>query len=179
MDFDLIPTELIVPNTYNPNKLSKDEFNELKIEVKRLGKPPKPIIVRPHDGRYEIVDGEHGWRVAKELGLSEVPCEVVDIDEFEARRQTFKRNCHGRNDPLKLGQMFEQMRLSRKLSIRKLAKEIDVPEATVRNYLAYVKAFEVRNRCAREVDELIKVHFGNFITDEREPVEEAVAKRSG
>lgn len=175
MNIQMISTDLIFPNTYNPNEMTEEEFNELKTEVKRVGKPPKPIVVRPNGGKYQIVDGEHGWRAAKELGLPEVPCEVADIDDFEARRQTFKRNCHGQNDPLKLGLMFLDMLETGKLSIRKLAKKIDVPESTIRNYVAYVKALKLRSSYAVKMHELIKAHFGE--ANGKRPTPEAEIRR--
>src|SRR5688572_15194569 len=88
------------PNGYNPNEMSDAEFAELVAEVRHLGRIPKPVIVRPNAAGYVIVDGEHGWRAAKEAGFETVPCEVVDIDDFEAKRQTYKRNQHGTHNPV-------------------------------------------------------------------------------
>jgi len=171
----MIRTVLIIPNDYNPNQMTANEFAELKTEVTRLGKPPKPLIVRPYQDQFQIVDGEHGWRAAKELDLPEVPCEVLDIDDFEARRQTYKRNSHGQNDPLKLGQMFDQMRKAKKLSVRKLAKEIDLPEATVRNYLAYVRALSLRTEHTEHIRALTTQSFGMTISNDPTPETEITA----
>ena len=140
-----LSTELIHPNEYNPNRMTDDEFAELVAEVEHLGRLPKPVVVRRNGDGYLIVDGEHGWRVAKEIGLNEIPCEVIEADDFESMRQTYKRNQHGTHDPVLLGQMFQQMMKSRKLSQRKLAKEISVSEGTIRNSLEYAKATKVRN----------------------------------
>ncbi len=141
----LLRVEALRPNDYNPNEMTEAEFTELVAEVRHLAHVPKPIIVRPNGGDYLIVDGEHGWRAAKEAGLETVPCEVVDVDDFEAKRQTYKRNQHGTHNPVRLGQMFKTMMLERKLSQRELAKEMEISDGTVRNALEYAKAAEVRN----------------------------------
>ena len=140
-----LPVSALEPNDYNPNHMSDDRFHELVEEVRHLGRLPKPIIVRPNGNGYIIVDGEHGWRAAQDAGLSEIPCEVVEVDDFEARRQTYKRNQHGEHNPVLLGRMFRQMMEQRNLSRRALAREIDVSEGTLRNALLYAEAADMRN----------------------------------
>jgi len=135
-------------NAWNPNRMEPGEFSQLVTEIRRLGRVAKPIVVRRVGDDYEIVDGEHNWRAAKEVGLAEVPCEVVDVDDFEARRQTLKRNQHGTHDSILEGQMFREMMALHDLSGRGLAQEIDISEAAVRNALLYAEAAEVRNHCA-------------------------------
>src|SRR5690606_29130015 len=90
----------IKPNDYNPNRMTDDEFAELVAEVRHLGRLPKPVVVRPNGDGYVIVDGEHGWRAAQEVGLPEITCEVIEVDDFEAMRQTYKRNQHGQHNPV-------------------------------------------------------------------------------
>ena len=147
----MIAVDRLDPNPWNPNRMSKAAFNEYVAEVRHLGRLPKPITCRPVGDRYEIIDGEHGWRAAQEVELAEVPCEVMaDADDFEAMRQTFKRNRGGKDNPVLLGQMFRQMMREQELSIRGLAREINISEATIRNNLAYAKAAEVRTSFAGE-----------------------------
>jgi ParB/RepB/Spo0J family partition protein len=143
-----LPTGDLRPNDYNPNKMTDEEFAELVAEVRHLGRLPKPVIVRRQDDGHVIVDGEHGWRAAKEVGLPEVPCELIDGDDFEAMRQTYKRNQHGTHDPLLLGRMFRRMMETRSLSLRDMAKEIGVSEGTVRNAVLYAEAADLRNSYA-------------------------------
>ena len=146
------------PNSYNPNFMSDERFTELVEEVRHLGHLPKPVVARPSGaGQYVIVDGEHGWRAAREVGLTEIAVEVVEADDFEARRQTYKRNQHGEHDPVLLGRMFRQMMNERDLSQRALAKEITVSEGTVRNALLCAKAAELRNSYAPDQDDVVTV----------------------
>lgn len=135
-------TKDLHPNDYNANVMKPEEFEELLSEIRRLGKIPKPIIVRENSGDYEIVDGEHNWRAAQEAGLDSVPCEIIKADNFEGMLQSYKRNQHGTHNPIKLGKMFQRMMEEKGLSQRALAEEIEVSEGTIRNALMYVKAEE-------------------------------------
>ena len=65
MDFQNISIDELVPNDYNPNEMSEKEFQECKKEIVHLGTLPKPVVVRPKDSVYVIVDGEHNWAAAK------------------------------------------------------------------------------------------------------------------
>lgn len=144
--FAMMSPDDLGPNDYNPNRMTHEGFAELVAEIRHLGRLPKPVIVRSNEsGKFAIVDGEHGWRASKEVGLSEIPVEILDIDGFEARRQTYKRNRHGEHNPILLGRMFAQMKAERGLSNVQLAKEIEISEGTVRNALMSAEAFEARN----------------------------------
>jgi hypothetical protein len=125
--------------------MSEAEFAELVAQVRHLGRLPKPVVVNRHGERYEIVDGEHGWRAARKAGLTEIVCEVIDVDTFEAMRQTYKRTQHGQHDPVRLGRMFTSMLEARKLSLRALASEIGISEGTVRNAVLFAEAADLRN----------------------------------
>ncbi|WP_291986622.1 ParB N-terminal domain-containing protein [Luteitalea sp.] len=140
-----LPVADLLPNAYNPNQMTEAEFSELVAEVEHLGRCPKPIVVRREGAQWLIVDGEHGWRAAKAIGLPEVACEVVDVDKFEAMRQTYKRNQHGRHDPVRLGKMFRLMLAERACSQRGLATAMGVSDATVRNAMLYADAADLRD----------------------------------
>ncbi len=107
------------------------------------------------EGAYQIVDGEHAYRALVELEYTEIPddwCVIEQYDDFEAMRQTYKRNQHGTHDPLKQGLLFKRMMAERGLSQRALAEEMEISEGTVRNSYAYVEAAELRNSCADYAD---------------------------
>jgi ParB/RepB/Spo0J family partition protein len=136
----MLPTEQLKANNFNPNEMTDKEFNEYVADVRRRGKLPKPIVVRRVGDIYEIVDGEHGWRAAKEIGMKDVPCEIVVADDYTARLETLKRNQHGTHNKVLEGRMFEDMKQSRDLTNVQLANDIQISESTVRNSLAYARA---------------------------------------
>jgi len=145
-----IPISDIDPNEYNPNRQSEEVYAALVKETRRLGRNPAPITVRPKGGRYEIVNGAHNYRAAKEVGLAEVTCEIESIDDFEAMRQTLGRNRHGEHDPLLEGLVFQDMMKASGLSIRGLAPLVDLSPSKIRSALKYVQAAATRLRCKPE-----------------------------
>ena len=149
-----LPVDQLEPNGWNFNEMTDEALAEYVDEVKHLGCIPKPIVVRPHGDKFQIVDGEHAWHAASEVGLTEVPCEVTEMTEFEAMRQTYKRNRGGTDNPLKLGFMFKRMMASEELSQRALAKRVGISDVTIGNYLTYVKACELRNCFAASMPEV-------------------------
>jgi ParB/RepB/Spo0J family partition protein len=145
----MLSVERLRPNGWNPNQMTEEQFAELVEEIRHLERTPRPVVVRPAEqGAFSIVDGEHNWRAAREAGLEEVPCEVIEVDDFEAMRQTYKRNLHGSHNPVRLGRLFREMMAARGLSRRSLGTDINVSEGTIRNALAYADAADLRNRYA-------------------------------
>ena len=146
----MIRTDRVLPNDYNPNRKSEEEYEQHRAEVRRLGQVPKPLIVTRHkkrQGFFTIIDGEHSWRAAVDEGYPEVPCEIWNVDLFESMRQTRARNQVGKPHPVREGRMFQRMKKLRNLSTRGLAKEIGIPESTIRNALDYAQAASVRSKC--------------------------------
>ncbi len=139
-----LPVNEMRPNAWNPNRMTDEAFAEYVTEVRRLGRLPKPIVVRPVRDGYQIVDGEHAHKAATKLGFAVVPCEVTDLDDFTAMLETLKRNQHGTHDPLLEAELFERMAVISGESGRQLAKRLSVSPATVANRLKYVTALRLR-----------------------------------
>ena len=96
--YAMVPTTDLVGADYNPNTMSKAAFDALVTEVRKTGGLMKPVVVRMSEGRHTIVDGHFNWAAARVAGLPAVPIEIIEADEFEARRQTLIRNRTGRKD---------------------------------------------------------------------------------
>jgi ParB-like chromosome segregation protein Spo0J len=164
IELQYLPVDQLVPNPWNPNRFTDEQRAELREEVRRAGRLPKPVLVRPlNDGRFEIVDGQHGWEAARDEGLAKVPCEVVVLTDFEAKRETYVRNQHGTLDRLFTGRLLqglaEEVRKNANgatVSQRRIAKELNIDEATLRNHMLYPQAVEMRRAYAPEgADETI------------------------
>ena len=78
----LIPVEEITPNPDQP-RTEVGDLTELVSSVREKG-VLEPIIVRPREGRFQIIAGERRYRAALEVGLDEVPCMVRDASDEEA-----------------------------------------------------------------------------------------------
>jgi DNA modification methylase len=80
----------------NPNEMTDEQFGLLCDRMRQNGWLGGPIVTNT-DGL--IADGEHRWRAAQEIGLSEVPVRQFDIDDAERRlwRQELNK-IHGEHD---------------------------------------------------------------------------------
>jgi ParB-like chromosome segregation protein Spo0J len=78
LEIRMLPVSRISENGYNPNEMSAQDMDEYAAEVERLGRLPRPLVVRPAGDNFVVVDGEHGLKAAQKVGLDEVPCEVID-----------------------------------------------------------------------------------------------------
>jgi len=77
----LIPVEEVDPNPNQPRQ-SLGDLSELTASIREKG-ILEPILVRPRDGRFQIIAGERRYRAAVDVGLDEVPCIVRECDDAE------------------------------------------------------------------------------------------------
>jgi ParB-like chromosome segregation protein Spo0J len=91
------------PNPWNPNEMGGFEYTKLLESMERWGFTD-PVTVRRTPGGYEIIDGEHRWRAAGDLGMDVYYFDVGDISDDEAKALGLVLNeLRGRHDPRKLG----------------------------------------------------------------------------
>ncbi len=94
--------------------MSKGLAAKLRREIERRGFVA-PILVRPRGEAYQVVDGEHRFTIARELGHERVPCVVVEMDHDEARMKTLQMNgLRGTNDPEALAALLAELAESSK-----------------------------------------------------------------
>lgn len=73
----------IRPNPEQPRRhFSDDKLDELAASIRRHG-IIQPIVVRPHDGGYQIVAGERRWRAAQRAQIHDIPAIIRDFDDAE------------------------------------------------------------------------------------------------
>ena len=71
--------DLIHPNPEQPRtRFAEQALDELAQSITVNG-IVQPIVVRPRDGRYEIVAGERRWRAAQRAGLRKIPAAVKEV----------------------------------------------------------------------------------------------------
>ena len=78
---ELVDTEKLRVDGYNPNKLSVRRFEALKKSIQRWGFVV-PIITNRD---YLVADGEHRLKAAKELGMKQVSVVRLLVDDVDRR----------------------------------------------------------------------------------------------
>ena len=109
-----IAVDLIRPNSFNSNEVSAEEQEKIKDDILVNGFFGA-ILVRPLPAEagaavYEIVDGEHRWRALKEIGVTEIPCLVVEHDDAQAKINSIRLNTErGEQNPRKVGAIVKSL----------------------------------------------------------------------
>jgi len=79
------------PNPWNPNKMDDETFRKEVESIREFGFVD-PVTVRKIGDRYEIIDGEHRWKAAIELGLIWLPAIVLVVTDDVAEQLTIVLN---------------------------------------------------------------------------------------
>jgi len=77
----MIPISEIDPNPGQPRQVIGD-LSELTASIREKG-VLEPLLVRPLNGRYQIIAGERRYRAAHDAGLAELPCVVREVSDAE------------------------------------------------------------------------------------------------
>jgi ParB-like chromosome segregation protein Spo0J len=87
----MIHTDLIRPNPWNPNVMTADMMEKERASIREFGFID-PMTVRKDGKHYQIIDGEQRWGAGLSEGIDTFPCIVLDVGEDEARELTIILN---------------------------------------------------------------------------------------
>jgi len=92
---DHIAVNHISPSPFQHRKyFNEEKLRKLAASIQREGLI-QPIIVRPSNGRYELIAGERRLRAVKDYtDMNKIVCSIVDVNDFQARRMSAAENLH-------------------------------------------------------------------------------------
>ena len=135
-----IPVGKIDPSPFNPRR----HFDPA--ELKRLGESLKTdgqlqnCVVRHKGHRYELIAGERRWRAAKDAGLSEVRCVVVEADDERAVELAGMENYQRQQlDAVEVARWFKSMIEQAGYSQAGLAKRLNITQGLVSQRLGLLE----------------------------------------
>ena len=77
---------------YNPRQLTDEQYKQLKDSITRFGLVD-PVIVNQHKDRLNIIVGGHQRvKVAKKMGIEDVPCVFVNLNYDKERELNVRLN---------------------------------------------------------------------------------------
>lgn len=147
----MIDISRVEPNPHQPRK-SFGDLSEMVASVKEKG-ILEPILVRSHDGNYQIIAGERRYQAAVLAGLQRLPCIEVDVDqrgmlEISLIENLQRRDLSAFEEAAALQRLCDQFRYTHEEIARKLGKSRTVvTEALSLNRIPD----DVRERC-RQAD---------------------------
>ena len=101
------------PNPFQPRRdYNSEDLASLTQSIQAHG-VLQPLLVRPREGRYQIVAGERRFRSAQEAGRTRGPVRVVSADDQKSVEFALVENIH-RSDltPMEKAQAFAQIRVT-------------------------------------------------------------------
>jgi ParB family chromosome partitioning protein len=126
--------EMISASPMQPRKeFAHEALQELVDSIREHG-IIQPLIVRPVDGRYELIAGERRLRAAQELGFAEVPAIVRSADDLQVLELSLIENLQRADlNPIEEAQAYA--RLAGEFSMRQedIAQKVGRSRAAVAN----------------------------------------------
>lgn len=142
------PIVSLSPGQYQPRRtFSTETINELADSIRQQGLL-QPLVVRElQAGEYEIIAGERRWRACQQLGMSEVPVLIRQVNDETAIALALIENLQ-REDLSALDQARAMQRLLTDfgLSHQQIAELLSKSRAAVTNHLRLLNlSTEVQN----------------------------------
>jgi ParB family chromosome partitioning protein len=142
----LLPIDQIDPNPNQPRQVMGD-LSELMASIAEKG-IIEPIIVRRRGQRFQIIAGERRYQAAVQVGLTEVPAVIRDVDDIEVIEIALIENLQRKDlTPFEEAEALAQLS-EHGLTHDQLAKRVGKSRTAITETLALNQMPEdVRNLC--------------------------------
>jgi ParB family transcriptional regulator, chromosome partitioning protein len=135
-----LPIGSVLPNPYQPRtEMNEEALIELTASIEASGLL-QPVIVRPRNGKFELIAGERRWRAIQRLGWAKIPAIIKDVDDQTLLTLALIENLQ-RNDLTAIDQAAGYQRLGEefKLAQSEIARLVGRNRSTVANLLRLLK----------------------------------------
>ena len=124
----------IVPSPLQPRKeFAADALQELVDSIRQHG-IIQPLVVRPVDGRHELIAGERRWRAAQTVGLAEVPVIVRQASDLEVLELSLIENLQRADlNPIEEAQAYSRLAAEFGMRQEDIALKVGRSRASVAN----------------------------------------------
>ena len=135
-----IALDLVDPNPLQPRTaFQPDRLQELADSIRANG-IIQPLVVRPRDGRYQLVAGERRWRAARLAGITDVPVFVQDVPDDRLLEITLVENIQREDlNPIEVAHAFDRLARDLQLSHDEIARRTGKDRTSITNTLRLLK----------------------------------------
>jgi ParB family transcriptional regulator, chromosome partitioning protein len=140
----LCPIEELRPHREQPRRTFDDaKMAELTASIREKG-IIQPLVVRQHEGHYQIIAGERRWRAAQKAGLHEIPVVIQDVSEAWAFELALIENIQREDlNPIEEAEAYRNLIEVFNLSQEEAAKRVGKDRSTVTNALRLLRLPQV------------------------------------
>ena len=135
-----LPIGNVLPNPFQPRShVDEAALVELTASIEASGLL-QPVIVRPRNGKFELIAGERRWRAIQRLGWAKISAVVKDVDDQTLLTLALIENLQ-RNDLTCIDEAAGYQRLGEefKLPHAEIARLVGRDRSTVANRLRLLK----------------------------------------
>lgn len=132
----VLPVGALQPNPFQPRKaFDPHELEALATSIGRSGML-QPIIVRYHEGAYQIVAGERRWRAAKQCGMTTVPIILREANDEQMVELALIENIQREDlNPIDRATAYRSFCDRFNLKADEVAERVGEDRSTVANYM--------------------------------------------
>ena len=134
--YKFIDIHSIEANDHQPRThFENEKIQELAVSIQQNGLL-QPIVVRPYQGKYQIVVGERRYRACLLAGIEEVPCLVQEYDEEQTATAAIVENVQRENlSAIEEALAYQQILDTQNITQEELAKKVGKKQSTIANKL--------------------------------------------
>lgn len=135
-----VPVNHVLPNPFQPRtQILEADLVELTASIEASGLL-QPVIVRPRNGKYELIAGERRWRAVQTLGWPKIPAVVRDVDDRTLLTLALVENLQ-RDDLTAIDEAAGYQRLGEEFELpqAEIARLVGRDRSTVANLLRLLK----------------------------------------
>jgi len=127
-----IPLGKVVPSPYQPRL--QFETAELEADMKEHGMH-QPILVRPVNGTYELLDGDRRVRTARKLGWKDIEADIKVVSDQEAARIVYTVNTQRADYTVEENARFFDRIRKQGANLEQMEKQFGKSRLTINSYL--------------------------------------------
>ncbi len=145
----LLPHEIILPNPHQPRvRFDYDELEGLAISIRTNGLLQPINVRRLQDGKFELISGERRLRAARMVGVTKIPCIVMDVSDEQSALFAIIENIQRQNlDFFEEAVAIERLVSVHGLTQEEISKKLGKAQSTLSNKLRLLKLpEELRDR---------------------------------
>ena len=130
----------IDPNPYQTRThFDEQALNELAASILVNG-IVQPIVVRPSNGRYQLIAGERRWRASKKIGREFIPAIIKQVSNEQAMEMTIVENLQREGlNPIEEARAFDRLSREFNLTQEQMSQRTGRERASISNLVRLLK----------------------------------------
>lgn len=124
----------IFPNRFQPRlKFDEEKLSELSDSIRKYG-VIQPIVVRPVNGKYEIIAGERRYKASMMTGRTTIPAVIVNLSDRDSEEIALLENIQRQQlSPIEEAVSYKRILDMGYITQDELAKKLGKAQSTIAN----------------------------------------------